>query len=148
MEVILKKDVENLGEKDELISVKPGYGRNFLIPQGMAVLATSSIKKMHEETLRQRSFKETKIREEAEKVAEKLAAKKLKIGAKVGENGKIFGSINNIQLADAIKKAGTEVPRKDIVIKEEPIKEIGNYEATVKIHKDITITVQFEVVEE
>lgn len=148
MEVILKQDVDKLGEKDEMLTVKNGFGRNFLIPQGLAMLATPSAKKMHAETLRQRAFKATKVKEEAQKLADKLQGASLKIGAKVGENGKIFGSINTIQLADSIKKLGYEIPRKDINIKDEPIKEVGKYEATVKLHREITITVNFEVVEE
>jgi len=148
MEVILKKDVENLGYQDEMVEVKPGYARNFLIPKGLAVFATSSEKKMLEETVRQRAHKEEKIQEEANAKAAKLENETIKIGAKVGENGKIFGSVNTIQLADALKAAGHEIDRKHILIKNEPIKEIGTYEAEVTLHKDIKQTIKFEVVGE
>jgi large subunit ribosomal protein L9 len=148
MEVILKKDVENLGYQDEMVQVKPGYARNFLIPRGLAVNATPSQKKMLEETIRQRAHKEEKIQKEANARAEKLENETIKIGAKVGENGKIFGSVNTIQLADALKEAGHEIDRKNIVIKNEPIKEIGTYEAEVTLHKDIKQTIKFEVVGE
>jgi len=148
MEVILKKDVENLGYQDELVQVKPGYARNFLIPRGMAVAATPSQKKMLEETIRQRAHKEEKIQKEANARAEKLENEIIKIGAKVGENGKIFGSVNTIQLADALKEAGHKIDRKNIAIKNEPIKEIGTYEAEVTLHKDIKQTIKFEVVGE
>lgn len=148
MEVILKENVPNLGYKDDLVKVKPGYGRNYLIPKGIAVLATTSAKKMREENLRQRSFREEKIKDEAGKKAEALQGLSLKVGAKVGEKGKIFGSVNALQLAEAIKKAGYEVDRKSIVIKNEPIKEVGTYEADVFLHREITQTITFEVVEE
>jgi len=148
MEVILKQDVEKLGFKDEMVDVKPGYARNYLIPRGMAVFATVSEKKMLEETVRQRAHKEAKIREEAEGRAAKLEKATIKIGAKVGENGKIFGSVNTIQLADALKELGQDIDRKNISIKNEPIKEIGTYEADVVLHKDIKQTIEFEVVGE
>jgi len=148
MEVILKKDVENLGYQDEMVDVKPGYARNYLIPKGMAVFATLSEKKMLEETVRQRAHKEEKIQNEANAKAAKLENETIKIGAKVGENGKIFGSVNTIQLADALKAAGHDIDRKNIAIKNEPIKEIGTYEAEVTLHKDIKQTIKFEVVGE
>lgn len=148
MEIILKADIEKLGYKDDLITVKDGYGRNFLIPKGLGVIATDSAKKMREETLKQRSHKEEKVRAEAENVATKVKEMSLKVGAKVGEKGKIFGSINSLQLADAIKKLGFEIDRKDISIKNEPIKEIGTYEAVIKFHREITETINFEVVGE
>ncbi len=148
MEVILKKDVEKLGYKDELVSVKPGFARNYLIPNGMAIAATPSEKKVLEENMKQRAHKEAKIKEEAEKVAEALAEQTIKIGAKVGEKGKIFGSVNTIQLADAIEAAGHKIDRKRISIKNEPIKQIGMYEAEIVLHKDIVQTIKFEVVGE
>lgn len=148
MEVILRQDVEKLGYKDEMVEVKPGYARNYLIPRGMAVVATVSEKKMLEETIRQRAHKEAKIQEEAQAIARRLEKETIKIGAKVGENGKIFGSVNTIQLADALKELGHEIDRKNIVIKNEPIKEIGTYEAEVILHKDIKQTINFEVVGE
>lgn len=148
MEVILKQDVENLGYRDEMVEVKPGYARNYLIPKGMAVFATPSEKKMLEETIRQRAHKEEKIQQEANDLAAKLESETIKIGAKVGENGKIFGSVNTIQLADALKEAGHSIDRKNISIKNEPIKEVGTYEAEVTLHKNIKQTISFEVVGE
>jgi len=148
MEVILKQDVDKLGYKDELVTVKPGYARNYLIPNGMAIAATPSEKKVLAENMKQRAHKEAKIKEEAEKVAEALAEQTIKIGAKVGEKGKIFGSVNTIQLADAIEAAGHKIDRKRISIKNEPIKEIGVYEAEIVLHKDIVQTIKFEVVGE
>lgn len=148
MEVILKKDVENLGSANEIIQVKPGYGRNFLIPKGLAVLATPSMKKVVEENVRQRAHKEAKLEENAQALASKLEGLSLKIGAKAGESGKIFGSVNTIQLSEALAKKGFEIDRKNISIKEEPIKALGSYVAKVKIHKDIIQEINFEVVEE
>jgi large subunit ribosomal protein L9 len=148
MEIILKKDVEQLGYKDDLLNVKPGYARNYLIPQGYAVLATSTQKKIHAENLKQRAHKETKVRDEAQKLAKKLTEQTIKIGAKAGENGKIFGSVNTIQLADALEAQGFTVDRKRISIKNEPIRQIGIYQADVVIHKDIVQTINFEVVGE
>ncbi|RMG80378.1 MAG: 50S ribosomal protein L9 [Bacteroidetes bacterium] len=147
MEVILKRDIPKLGHKDELVTVKDGYGRNFLIPKGYAELATPSRKKMHEEMLRQRAHKEQKIKEEALKTANELKKMAVKVAAKVGANGKIFGSVNAVQLAEAIDKLGFKVDRKNITIKEEPIKQIGIYEAEIKFHKDVVETIKFEVVE-
>mgnify|MGYP006189465253 CR=1 FL=1 len=149
MDIILKTDIEKLGFKDDMVSVKPGYARNFLIPQGMAIVATSSVKKMHEETLRQRSHKEEKLKEEAEKAIEKLKNEKVTIGAKVGESGqKIFGSVNTIQLAEALNNEGYDIDRRHIKILGDPIKEIGTYQAEVKLYKGITTTIDFEVVAE
>jgi len=147
MEVLLKKKVESLGEKDEIITVKNGYGRNYLIPNGIAILATDSIKKMQAENQKQRAHKEVKIKEEAEKLAKSIKSSKIKVAAKVGEKGKIFGSITNIQLADALKEAGFELDRKNIKIIESNIKSIGKYSADIKIHKDITLNIDFEVAE-
>lgn len=148
MDVILKENIENLGYKDDLVTVKPGYGRNYLIPQGKAALATASVKKMHEETLRQRSHKEAKVKAEAEKLAAKLRDMSIKVGAKVGETGKIFGSVNTIQLAEGLKNLGVEVDRKNISIVGDDIKQVGTYEATIKLHRDISETIKFEVVGE
>ena len=148
MDIILKDNVTGLGDKNDLVRVKDGYGRNFLIPTGKGILATSSAKKMREENLRQRAHKEAKIVEAAKALATKLTGMALKIGAKVGDSGKIFGSVNTIQLAEAISKLGVEVDRKDISIVNEPIKEVGTYEATVKFHKDVVETISFEVVGE
>lgn len=148
MDVILKTNVEHLGEKDELVSVKAGYGRNYLIPQGKAILATASARKMHEETMRQRSHKASKVLDEAKAMAEKLSGVTVKIGAKVGEAGKIFGSVNNIQLAEALKDAGHTVDRKAISLNDSTIKEVGTYKATIKLHKEISVEIDFEVVGE
>ncbi|MFZ6052696.1 50S ribosomal protein L9 [Halocola ammonii] len=148
MEIILKQDVEKLGSANELVNVKPGYARNFLIPKGYAVKATPSEKKMHEETIRQRAHKEAKIKEEAEKIAAKLEKVELKIGAKAGESGKIFGSVNTIQIAEALLKKGFEIDRKNISVKEDTIKNLGEYEAEIKLHKDVVVPVKFEVVGE
>tara|TARA_B110000046_G_scaffold75292_1_gene83376 strand:+ start:236 stop:682 length:447 start_codon:yes stop_codon:yes gene_type:complete len=148
MEVILKEDIEKLGYKDDMVSVKNGYGRNFLIPSGKAVLATASIKKMHEETIRQRSKRMEKERETAQQFADKLKGMSIKVGAKVGESGKIFGSVNSIQLAEEIAKLGVTVDRKRVKIKDGPIKAIGSYEAEVGFHRDVVETISFEVVGE
>ena len=148
MEVILKKDVENLGSANDIVQVKPGYGRNFLIPKGLAILATPSMKKVVEENIRQRAHKEAKLVEEAQAIATKLEGLSLKIGAKAGESGKIFGSVNTIQLSEALAKKGFEIDRKNISIKEEPIKALGSYVAKVKVFKDIIQEIKFDVVEE
>jgi len=148
MEVILKQDVKNLGHKDEVVKVRPGYGRNYLIPQGFAMLATEGNRKMLAESVRQRAHKEEKLRTEATATAEKLAALSVQVGAKVGESGKIFGSVNAIQIAEALRKAGIEIDRKNISLDEEAIKQIGTYTAHVKVYKDIKADVKFEVVAE
>lgn len=148
MEIILKKNVDKLGYKDDIVTVKPGYARNFLIPQGYAILASVSAKKAHAEILKQRSHKEVKIKEEAQELASKLEGLTLKIGAKVGENGKIFGSVNTVQLAEVIKAAGVEVDRKSLKIKNEPIKEVGTYSADANLHKEVSVEFTFEVVGE
>lgn len=149
MEIILKETIENLGMKDELVTVKPGYARNFLIPQGKAIAATVSARKVWEENLRQRSHKEAKLKDEALKTAEALKNEKVEVGAKVGESGtKIFGSVNTIQLADAINKKGHQVDRKNIKILGSQIKEVGTYQAEIRLHKDVDVTIDFEVVAE
>ncbi len=149
MEIILREDIENLGFKDEMVNVKPGFARNFLIPQGKAVAATASAKKVWEENLRQRSHKEAKIKEEAEKTAKALEKAKITVGAKVGEAGtKIFGSVNTIQLADAMAKLGHTVDKKAIKILGSQIKEIGSYQADIRLHRDLNVTIDFEVVAE
>ncbi len=148
MEVILKQDVEHLGYANDVVKVRDGFARNFLLPRGFAVVATPSEKKQLAETMKQRAHKEAKIKEKAESVANGLADKTLKIGAKVGEKGKIFGSVNTIQIADAIRALGFEVDRKNIKIKGEAIKSIGKYEAEVVFHRDVVRSIPFEVVEE
>jgi large subunit ribosomal protein L9 len=147
MEVILQQDMQPLGFKDDIVSVKPGYGRNFLIPKGIAVLATSSARKVHAENLKQRAKKEEKMKAEASALAEKLEALTLKLNAKAGESGKIFGSVNNIQIAEAIKAAGYEVDRKAIKIIGGNPKTIGKYEAEIKLFRDVDASINFEVVE-
>ncbi len=148
MEVILKKNVDNLGYTNEIVSVKPGYGRNFLIPQGYAVLATASAKKAHEEIMKQKSHKDSKILAEAQELAAKIEATSVKIVTKVGEKGKIFGSVNTVQLSEALKAEGIEIDRKSLKIKDEPIREIGTYEASANLHKDVKATFSFEVIGE
>ncbi|MBN9295016.1 MAG: 50S ribosomal protein L9 [Flavobacteriia bacterium] len=148
MEVILLKNVDKLGYRDELVTVKPGYGRNYLIPQGYALLATPSNKKAHEEKLKQRAHKESKIVAEAQELAAKIQEVVLKITTKVGENGKIFGSVNTVQLAEALKAAGHEIDRKSLKIKDEPIKEVGTYDAEANLHKTVKAAFKFEVVGE
>ena len=148
MEVILKQDVKNLGYKDDVVNVKPGYGRNFLIPKNLAEMATVSSKKVLSETVKQRAFKEQKIKTAAETTAAKLKDMIVKVGAKVGESGKIFGSVTSVQLADAIKKLGYEVDRKNITLNEDSIKSVGTYTADIRFHKEVTGTVTFEVVQE
>lgn len=148
MEVILKQDVKNLGYKDDVVNVKPGYGRNFLIPKNLAQMATVSSKKVLAETVKQRAFKEQKIKAAAETTAAKLKDMIVKVGAKVGESGKIFGSVTSVQLADAIKKLGYEVDRKNITLNEDTIKSVGTYTADIRFHKEVTGTVSFEVVQE
>ena len=148
MEIILKQDIDKLGQKDDIVKVKNGYGTNFLIPRGFAKLATVSAKKMHAEDLRQKSHKEAKLREEAEKIAKQLENKKLKLGAKTSSTGKIFGSVNTIQLAEAINKKGFNIDRKKISIKEDAVKEVGTYTAIIKLHRDVRVELPFEVVSE
>ncbi len=148
MEVILKQDVNNLGSKDDVVVVKDGYARNYLIPQGFAMMATSSAKKMLAENIKQRAHKEAKIKAEAEKLAAKMAGLKLTIGAKTSSTGKIFGSVNTIQIAEAMQEKGFEIERKNIRLQEDQIKEVGNYRAKVKLHKEIYVDIDFEVVSE
>lgn len=148
MEIILKENIEGLGYTTDLVTVKAGFGRNFLIPTGKAILATESAKKVREENLRQRAHKEAKIVAEAKGFSTKLEAMAIKIGAKVGESGKIFGSVNTIQLAEAINALGVAVDRKNISIVNEPIKNVGSYEAKIKFHKEVVSTITFEVVSE
>ncbi|MEJ7695045.1 50S ribosomal protein L9 [Daejeonella sp.] len=147
MELILKQDIKNLGEKDDVVNVKPGYGRNFLIPKGYASLATESAKKVLAENLKQAAFKQDKIKKDADAIASKLEGVKLSIGAKAGESGKIFGSVNTIQIADALKKEGFEVDRRRITFETEP-KFVGEYIANLNLHKEVKVKVPFEVVAE
>ena len=148
MEVILKEDVANLGYKDDIVHVKDGYGRNFLIPQGKAVIASESARKVLAEVLKQRAHKIAKIKEEAEALAEKMKGVSLTIGAKTSSTGTIFGSVTNIQIAEELAKLGFEVDRKIIRIREDAVKEIGSYNATVRLHKEVSVEIPFEVVSE
>jgi len=148
MEVILKKNVDNLGYANEMVTVKPGFGRNFLIPQGYAILATASAKKAHAEIMKQKSHKDSKILAEAEALGKKVEATSVKIVTKAGEKGKIFGSVNTIQLSEALKAEGIEIDRKSLKIKDEPIREVGSYEATANLHKEVQASFTFEVVGE
>jgi large subunit ribosomal protein L9 len=148
MKVILKQDVNKLGQKDDIITVKDGYGRNYLIPKGYGIQATESTLKIHAENLRQRAHKEEKIRLEAEKIAEKLNGIKVVIGAKTSSAGKIFGSVNTIQIAEALKEKGFDIDRKSILLTDDQIKEVGNYKATIKLHRDVKVEIEFDVVGE
>ncbi|GAB4449019.1 MAG: 50S ribosomal protein L9 [Bacteroidia bacterium] len=148
MEIILQQDVPNLGYKYDVVNVKPGYARNFLIPKGLAIEATASAKKMNAELIKQKQHKEEKIRKEAQENATKLAGVVLKIVTKAGENGKIFGSVTTIQIAQALNEQGFTVDRKSIILAEDNIKTLGTYKAKVKLYKDIATDVTFEVVSE
>ena len=148
MEVILKKNVDKLGYANEIVNVKPGYGRNFLIPQGYASLATASAKRAHEEMMKQKAHKENKLEIEAQEIAAKLADVKVSIVTKAGENGKIFGSVNTLQLAEALRKEGFDIDRKSLKIKDEPIKEIGTFEAEANLFRGVKQAFKFEVVSE
>lgn len=147
MEVILKRDLDRLGSANEIVTVKAGYGRNYLIPRGLAVLATESAKKVHAENVRQQAHKAAKIQEDAQAMADKLGGVKLQIAAKAGEKGKIFGSVNTIQLSESLEKEGYNIERRNITIIDEPIKELGSYKATVKLHKEVSVEIEFDVVE-
>lgn len=147
MQLILKEDVSGLGYKDDIVTVKNGYGRNYLIPSGKAVIATESALKVLAENQRQRAHKLAKIKADAETLAAQLADVKLTIGAKTSATGTIFGSVNAIQIAEALEALGFSVDRKIIDIKQ-PVKEVGNYVATVKLHKEVTVEIPFEVVSE
>jgi large subunit ribosomal protein L9 len=148
MELILKEDVQNLGFKDDLVSVKNGYGRNFLIPQGLAALATPSAKKVLAENLRQRAHKEKKIVDAANKIAEALKALELKIKAKTGAGDKLFGSVTSIDLAAAIEKEGHEIDKKFINILGGAVKRTGSASAQIRLHRDVLVDFPFEVVAE
>lgn len=149
MEIILKQDVPNLGHKDDVVVVKNGYAVNYLIPQGFAIMATPSAKKVHAENLRQRAHKEAKLREDASALAAKLEGMQVTIATKVSSTGKIFGSVNNIQVAEALAAKGFELDRRNITIAgEDKLQEVGVYDATVKCYKDIKATIKVEVVAE
>jgi large subunit ribosomal protein L9 len=148
MDIILKQDLPSLGYKNDIVSVKDGYARNYLIPKGMAMQATASARKIHAENLKQRAHKEEKIKNEATELASKLEKLNIKIGAKTSTAGKIFGSVNNIQLSEVLEKEGFEIDRKYITMPSEQIKTVGNYKATVKLHKEVSVELEFEVFSE
>ncbi len=149
MEIILKQDVPNVGFKDDIVVVKNGYATNYLIPKGLAILAISSEKKKLAETIKQRAYKEEKVKKEAEKLADKLRDIEVKIGAKTGTSGKIFGSVNALQIAEAIKSQfDIELDRKKIMVDGDAIKELGTYSAKVNLHKEVRFDIKFEVVAE
>ncbi|MFO8023170.1 MAG: 50S ribosomal protein L9 [Perlabentimonas sp.] len=145
MEIILKQDISNLGHKDDLLTVKNGYARNYLIPKGYAIAATESAKKVHAENIKQRAHKEEKIKADAEEIAKKLEGTKLTLGAKTSSTGKIFGSVNTIQIAEMLTEKGFDIDRKKISIKEDAIKEVGSYTAEIKLHRDVKVEIEFEV---
>ena len=146
MELILKEDVINLGYKDDIVKVKDGYGRNYLIPTGKAVIATESAKKVLAENLKQRAHKLAKIKADAEALAAKFEGVSLTIATKVSATGAVYGSVGAIQIAEELAKLGLEIDRKIIVVS--AVKEVGSYEATVKLHKEVTVKVPFTVVAE
>ena len=148
MELILKHDVENLGFKDDLVTVKNGYGRNFLIPQGKAILATRSAKKVLAENLKQRAFKEKKAIDDATTLGAKLTALKISIASKVGSGDKLFGSVTVNDVAAAIKSQGHDIDKNCISIPGRIIKRLGQYEASVRLHREVTVQVPFEIVAE
>jgi large subunit ribosomal protein L9 len=148
MELILKKDVENLGFADDIVNVKNGYGRNYLIPRGHAVLATPSTKKVLAETLKQRSYKEKKIVEDAQQEAEKLNDLELKITAKTGEGDKLFGSVSSANLAEALEKEGITLEKKFITIAGGIIKRTGKYDAKIRFHREVVTDLSFDVIAE
>ncbi|MDA3779821.1 MAG: 50S ribosomal protein L9 [Bacteroidales bacterium] len=148
MEIILKKEMPKLGLKDDIITVKNGYGRNYLIPKGYATLATVSAKKIHAENIKQRAHKEEKLKNQALEFAKKLEDVSLTIGTKTSSKGKIFGSVNTIQISESLKEKGFEIERKNITIDENQIKEVGNFKATIKLHREVKVEIPFEVVSE
>lgn len=148
MELILKQDVENLGFKDDIVTVKNGYGRNFLIPTGRAILATTSAKKVLAENLKQQAYKEAKLIDEANKQAETIKGYEIKIAAKVGSGDKLFGSVSNIDLAEALEQAGTAIDKKYIKVIGGTVKRLGKYEATIRLHREVVVDITFDVVAE
>ncbi|HNZ61639.1 MAG TPA: 50S ribosomal protein L9 [Paludibacteraceae bacterium] len=145
MEVILKEDVNSLGYKGDIVKVKDGYARNYLIPTKKAVIATDSAKKMLEEEKKQRAHKLERIKNEALELAEKAKGINLIVEAKASSTGKIFGAVGPIQIADAFEKAGLTIDRKVIVV-DEPVKELGTYKATLKLHREVSVEISFEVI--
>ena len=148
MEIILKKDVEGVGFKDDIIIVKNGFGRNFLIPNGSAILATPSAKKILTENLKQQAVKDKKLVDDANKIAKKIKALDIKIKSKVGEGKKLFGSVNNINVQNELKEKGVEIDKRSIMITGNLIKQLGKYNAVVRLHRDVEFDLPFEVVAE
>jgi large subunit ribosomal protein L9 len=148
MEIILKNDVPNLGYKDDIVNVKNGYALNYLIPQGLAITATGSAMKSHKEIMKQRAHKEEKIKEQAQELANTLKDITLSVGAKTSTKGKIFGSVNAIQIAEALQEKGFAIDRKSITFKEDLIKEVGTYHAHIRLHKEVFVDIPFEIVGE
>lgn len=148
MQIILKENIENLGFKDDLVKVKNGYGRNYLIPQGKAILATSSAKKVLEENLKQKAFKEKKIIQDANKLGEKLMTLDIKIASKVGSGDKLFGSVSAPDLAKAFDTQGYEIEKNAISIPGKTIKRLGSYQARIRLHREVSIQFPFEVIPE
>ena len=148
MELILKQDIEGLGFKDDVVTVKNGYGRNFLIPGGQAVLATTSAKKVLAENLKQRVFKEKKVIEDAQKLAEIIKDMEIKIPAKVGNGDKLFGSVNNADVSAAIEKAGQSIDKKFITVSGGNVKRLGKYNAQIRLHRDVSVELPFEIIAE
>ncbi len=148
MDVILKEDVKHLGYKDDLVKVKNGYGLNYLIPKKLAIVGNETNKKVLAETVKQRTFKEEKLKKESQAIADSLKDTVLSVGAKVGENGRIFGSVTTVQIAEALKKKGHNIDRKNISFEEESVKTIGTYTAVISLHRDLKVKITFEVVAE
>ena len=148
MEIILKKDVENLGFTDDIVTVKNGYGRNHLIPQGLAVLATTSAKKVLAETLKQRSFKEEKLIKDATKIADALKELEVKITAKTGDGTKLFGSVNNGNVSEVLASAGYDIDKKFIKVEGGNIKRLGKYNATVRLHRAVIVELPIDIIAE
>lgn len=146
MQVILLEDIYNLGYKDDIVSVKNGYGRNYLLPQGKAIVATESAKKIVAENLKQRAHKLEQIKKDAQALAAKLEGVIITVGAKTSSTGTIFGSVTNIQIAEELEKQGYSVDRRHITVK--GVKEVGKYNATVKLHKEVVVELPFEVISE
>ena len=148
MEIILKQDVNNLGMRDDVVTVKDGYAQNFLIPKGYAIVATPSAKKILNENIKQRAHKEARVKAAAAELAAKMEGVKLQIGAKTSTTGKIFGSVNSIQIAEALAEKGFEIERKNVILSDDAIKEIGTYNATIKLHREVSVAIEIEVVSE
>lgn len=147
MEVILKQDVAGLGYKNDIVKVRPGYGNNYLIPNGIALIATDSNKRLVQENIRQASHKAAKVKQDAEAIANKIGDLTIEIGTKAGESGKIFGAVTALQIADALKAKGFEIDRKKVVLKESP-KQLGTYNATLDLHKEVKHEIKVKVVAE